>query len=137
MSQVRYANMFERLIANSRPLEGQNANGCWEWTGRTDGRRWPYGVVTKRVAGKHTTTRAHREMEQQLRDSRVQLDLDDAQVGDWWATPLPTAAPAPLCPDTETIDHLCYCRLCIHPDHWEAISRVENSVRSQQRRSKR
>ncbi len=41
----RYASLFERLIANSEPAPGQNECGCWLWTGKTDGKRWPSGTL--------------------------------------------------------------------------------------------
>ena len=39
----RYGSLFERLVANSHKPDDQNENGCWLWTGTTDGKRWPYG----------------------------------------------------------------------------------------------
>lgn len=102
----RYGSMYERLIANSEKPDDQNENGCWRWTGKTDHKRWPYGVVTKRVDGEHKTVKAHREMEQQFHE-------------------------APLDPDEQTVEHLCHNRLCINPDHFVLLTRVENSAASQ------
>jgi hypothetical protein len=129
VSRKRYATMFERLLANSVKPPEQNENGCWLWTGRKDGKYWPYGLINKRIDGKHVSVRVHREMEQQMRNAAAQLASDDAQP--LWA-PLPTVTALPLCPEGETIDHLC-ARLCINPDHWSTVTRVENSALSQQR----
>jgi HNH endonuclease len=104
---VKYASMFERLVANSVKPDKQNENGCWQWIGPTDGKRWPYGQVSKRVNGKHKTIKAHREMENKFRK-------------------------VPLAED-ETIDHLCMNPLCVNPDHFSVVTRVENSRLSQQR----
>lgn len=100
--------MYERLIANSEKPDDQNENGCWLWTGRTDGKRWPYGRMNVWRNGKVTTAAPHREMENQFRDSPLETD--------------------------DTIDHMCGNTLCVNPDHWgEPVTRVENSKLSQQR----
>lgn len=103
---MRYASLYERLIANSEKAEDQNENGCWLWTGKTDKKPWPYGQLNVRVSGKHTTLRAHRAM-----------------FGEILRRPLLT---------DETVDHLCGQWLCVNPDHLEIVSREENSRRSQQ-----
>lgn len=105
---TKYVTMFQRLVANSEKPEDQNENGCWVWTGRTCGNRWPYGRLNKRINGELVTVAAHREMEQQFHD-------------------------APLDPETQTIEHRCGNTLCINPDHWTLETRVENSKLSQQR----
>jgi hypothetical protein len=106
MRTVRYDSLYQRLLANSRLVDGQNENGCWQWTGRTDGKPWPYGRMNVYRDGKHKTVQPHREMEQQFRDE-------------------------PLCPETQTIDHLCGNTLCINPDHWLLETRAVNTARSQ------
>lgn len=103
---TRYHSMYERLVANSEKPDDQNENGCWNWTGTTDGKRWPYGKVNVRVNGKHKTVKAHREMEQQFHEK-------------------------PLHPDEQTVEHLCCNRLCINPDHFILLTRAENSSASQ------
>lgn len=103
----RYGSMFERLVANSVKPDDQNENGCWVWAGKTDKKRWPYGQVNKRIDGKHVTERAHREMENQFREVLLTSD--------------------------EEVDHLCMNPLCVNPDHFEIVSKVENAIRSQQR----
>jgi hypothetical protein len=106
---MKYASLFDRLVANSVKPDDQNENGCWVWTGRTDGKRYPYGRMNVRVEGKHTTTAPHCEMEKLFREDGL------------------------LCPETETIDHLCFNTLCINPDHWQIKTRAENSKISQER----
>lgn len=101
----RYGSLFERLVANSHKLDDQNENGCWLWTGTTDGKRWPYGKVNVRVNGQHKSLRAHRVMAE-------------------------TMEGRPLHPDEETVEHLCGNPLCVNPDHFELIDRVDNSLRS-------
>lgn len=106
---MKYDNLFLRLIANSVKPDDQNENGCWIWVGRTDGKRGgEYGRMNVRRDGKHKTVQPHREMEELLIGRK-------------------------LCPETETIDHLCTNTLCINPDHWVLVTRVVNSQRSQQR----
>lgn len=128
MSQVRYGSLYERVLANSEKPDDQNECGCWLWTGRT---ARGYGRMSMRVPGRPEPVgvNAHRATEQHLRDVAAQLASDDAQVGDWWDTPLPTAAAPPMCPENETLDHLCCDPRCVNPDHWEPVDRVENSVR--------
>jgi hypothetical protein len=101
----RYNSLFERLVANSHKPDDQNENGCWLWTGTTDGKRWPYGKVNVRIDGKHTSLRAHRAMAQLFEEK-------------------------PLDPEHETVEHLCGNPLCVNPDHFELIDRVDNSLRS-------
>jgi hypothetical protein len=102
-----------RLIANSEKPDDQNENGCWLWTGRTDGKRGgEYGRMNVRVEGEHTTVQPHRVMEEVLTDRKLD-------------------------PETETIDHLCGSTLCINPDHWLLVTRVVNSKLSQQRNPRR
>ena len=101
----KYLSFYERLVANSEKPDDQNENGCWVWTGKTDGKRWPYGAVNVRVDGQHKTLRAHRAMAEVLEGR-------------------------PLDPDHETVEHLCGNTLCINPDHLELIDRVDNSLRS-------
>lgn len=56
-----YQTLFERLVANTR----EDADGCWIWTGRTNGR---YPVFTERQAGRpHPVVRyAHRAMLEEI-----------------------------------------------------------------------
>lgn len=103
----KYRTMFERLVANVVKPDDQNENGCWLWTGRTDGKKWPYGRLNVRINGKHTTKASHREMENCFRD-------------------------VPLTTD-ETPDHLCGNSMCQNPDHWEVVPNSVNAARSQVR----
>ena len=100
-----YDSMYERLVANSEKPDDQNECGCWLWTGTTDGKRWPYGKVNVRIDGRHVSLRAHRAM---------------AEITEGRA----------LHPDHETVEHLCGNPLCVNPDHFELIDRVDNSLRS-------
>lgn len=101
----RYGSLYERLVANSHKPDDQNENGCWLWTGKTDGKRWPYGKINVRRDGQHVSLRAHRAMAETMEER-------------------------PLDPDHETVEHLCGNPLCINPDHFELIDRVDNSLRS-------
>lgn len=133
MSQVRYGSLYERVLANSEKPDDQNECGCWLWTGRT---ACGYGRMTVRVPGKpHPgVVLAHRATEQHLRDLAAQLASDDAQAGDWWDTVLPTVTAAPLCPENETLDHLCCTQRCVNPDHWQPETRARNTQLAAQRR---
>jgi hypothetical protein len=106
---MKYPNLFMRLVANSAKPDDQNENGCWLWTGRTDGKRGGgYGRMNVWRDGKHKTVQPHREMEKIF-------------------------AGRELCPENETIDHLCANALCINPDHWLLVTRGANSKLSQER----
>lgn len=126
---VRYPSLFERLLANSTTPEA--ANGCWEWVGSRS--TSSYGTVSMREPGRRTprSVFAHRAMEQALRDAEAQRASDDAQPA--WG-PLPTVVAPPLCPESETLDHLCCFKRCVCPDHWQPVSRAENSSRMQARK---
>ena len=100
-----YGSMYERLVANSEKPDDQNECGCWLWTGKTDGKRWPYGKVNVRIEGKHVSLRAHRAM----------AEITEGRALD---------------PEHETVEHLCGNPLCVNPDHFELIDRVDNSLRS-------
>ena len=102
---ARYNSLYERLVANSHKPDDQNEAGCWLWTGKTDGKRWPYGKINVRRDGRHVSLRAHRAMAEMMERR-------------------------PLDPDHETVEHLCGNPLCINPDHFELIDRVDNSLRS-------
>lgn len=124
---AKYASMYERLIANSEKPDDQNENGCWLWTGATH--HCGYGRLAKRCEHKPhpVMALAHREMEHQLRGAN-EFDLDDDPLGPiiW--------IPRPDLETDETLDHLCFTEGCINPDHWEVVSRAENSSRMQGRR---
>lgn len=102
------------------------------WAGNVD--HHGYGRLTVRRDGKHAKVRAHRAMEQTLRDGAAQLAADDAVPGPWYASPLPTVKAPPLDPERETLDHLCACTGCINPDHWQPLPNAENARRQQAQR---
>ena len=74
-----YGSMYERLVANSEKPDDQNECGCWLWTGKTDGKRWPYGKVNVRIEGKHVSLRAHRAMAEITDWLESALDSRDAE----------------------------------------------------------
>lgn len=122
---MKYESMLHRLIANTE--EPQNDQACWVWTGGCCTRG--YGKLNKRVDGRHVTIRAHREMQQQVDGEFIEVHLDDEDpFGPIVLLPAP-----PLHPDEQTIDHLCWNTQCINPDHFEVVTRVENSVRMRAR----
>lgn len=107
MGKRKYANVIERLMAHVVLVK---ATGCWRWVGHCDEKG--YGKVSFRVKGKKKPVgfRAHRVMWEQVNG------------------PLPPG---------DTLDHLtevCIGEPCIHPDHLQAVTRQENSVRMQSRR---
>jgi hypothetical protein len=79
---------------------------CWVWTGATlpNG----YGLVGN-----------GRTREEGSRNSYVHRAVYEAVVG-------------PI-PDGLTIDHLCFTRACVNPDHLEVVTRSENISRAQSR----
>ena len=126
---MKYASLYERLVANSAIPTAQNECGCWEWKGTLNTAN--YGTFSRRVPGKRTpkTCLAHREMEQLLRDQAAEREFDLAQPGNWWATSLVMGIKAePLHPHDETTEHVCYLRRCTNPDHWVHVTRAENSA---------
>jgi hypothetical protein len=123
---ARYPSIFARLVANSTTVAGQADTGCWKWTGNKHPRG--YGRLAVRRPGRPKPIKllAHRVMEQQLRINAAQFAADDAMPGLLLA---PTVPAVELDADDETLDHLCYCTGCINPDHWEPVSRAENTRR--------
>lgn len=105
-----YRDLQERLLANSQPVDfGYKVNGepspCWEWFGHRD--RYGYARLSVWVNGKHRKVRAHRLAHEVFLGVTLTAD--------------------------ETLDHLCTVTHCIHPNHTEAISNVENVKRMQDR----
>lgn len=128
-----YANVYERIVANTIVPEDQNSNGCWEWQGSTS---CGYGKLGRRVPGGGRATppktiQVHRAMEQHLRDQAAQMEADMALPGLFELAP---DTPAPPLTSDETIDHLCWVRRCANPGHWHVKSRSENSKEMQRRR---
>lgn len=97
MSQVRYHNLEERLIANSC-IAPEMHGSCWVWIGRRlpDG----YGLINIRREGKHKAMRAHRVAYEEFTGGRLSTD--------------------------DEIDHTCHLRCCINPDHLRKVGRLEN-----------
>lgn len=88
-----------------------SALGCWLWSGPTARNpRYPqyrYGIFDWMIAGKRYCTTAHRVTYSHI-------------VG---------AIPAGL-----EIDHLCENKLCVNPEHLEAVTHRENMRRRSSRR---
>lgn len=107
---MRYASLYERLIANT--AEPENAQSCWTWTGPT--RRHGGGdrpSISIRVPGL--------DHPRNFNAARVMLEIVEG--------PPPT-------PEHEA-SHLCYSNwLCICPDHllWE--TKRQNMARQWARR---
>jgi hypothetical protein len=99
--------------------EGQNENGCWEYTGAAC--QAGYGRITIRVPGKPKPVR-----------ERVHLLLWRLLHGDDWKVTL-GYSDDPHDRDV-TLDHLCYNRRCCNYDHLEPVTRRVNTQRMQQRR---
>lgn len=92
-----YANTYDRIVANTELAVPDNPQSCWLWTGKT--RRHGYGAFNVRVAGKHKTLSAHREV---LKEMGIEL------------------------PDDHEPDHLCYMPGCANPDHLDVKNHREN-----------
>ena len=99
---MKYASMFERLVANT--AEPENDQACWLWTGAIDDRPGRgYARINCRVDGKHRSLRAHRVM--------AQLFTDDELT------------------EADEVDHLCFNVKCINPDHLEVVTKRVNLSR--------
>lgn len=116
---MRYDSMFTRLLANSE--EPESSTGCWLWSSFTDPKG--YGKLNMRIDGKHVKAYAHREMEHSMRGD-IEIHLDDEDP----FGPI-IVIPAARMSYDETIDHLCWNTQCINPDHFEVVTRSENSIR--------
>lgn len=88
-------------------------DGCWEWTGSQWGlpgykygqvRTWNPSLQGRSRAGKKT---AHRFVYEVVNGVTV--------------------------PDGEDVDHLCGFKLCVNPDHLEAVTHRENMIRMHRR----
>lgn len=75
-------------------------SGCWYWMAGCDGDG--YGAVSSKLGGRQRSTGAHR--------------------ASWIAHRGPI-------PDGLTIDHLCWNRKCVNPDHLEPVTFEENNRR--------
>jgi hypothetical protein len=121
---VKYDSMFTRLLANS--TEPESLTACWNWEGRLHGKG--YGRLNARRDGRHVTVYAHREMHRVVEGEFIEIHLDDED-------PFGPILLIPVAPPhyDETIDHLCWNTQCINPDHFEVVSRSENSARKEAR----
>lgn len=97
---------FQALSASvwRQKIEGKYAvnpvTGCWQWLAACD--RYGYGAVAGTLGGRQRNTGAHR--------------------ASWIAHRGPIL-------DGLTIDHLCWNRKCINPDHLEPVTFEENARR--------
>lgn len=121
---MKYESMLHRLIANTE--EPESSTGCWPWAGRREPKG--YGRVNARVDGKHTKLYAHREMHRQFEGEYIEIHLDDEDP----FGPIVLIPVAPM-PYDVTIDHLCWNNPCCNPDHFEVVTRSENSIRKEAR----
>jgi len=128
----RYTSLFERLLANSAPVDPDNPNSCWLWTGHRHAKG--YGQFSERRPGRRNPTSqlAHRAMLAIVEAP----DLMDLSLDFWLHDPYYSTGnpPRELRPDDETVDHLCLVSACINPDHLQLLPRAENTARMQRLR---
>jgi len=99
---MKYASMFERLVANT--AEPETDQGCWVWIaacGKRPGKEYPR--MNARVNGKHRSLRPHRVMAQLFEEFELEV--------------------------VDEVDHLCFNIQCINPDHLEVVPRIVNLSR--------
>lgn len=121
---MKYESTLHRLIANTE--EPQSSTGCWPWAGRCEPKG--YGRLNARIDGKHTKLYAHREMMHQVEGEFIEIHLDaEDPFG-----PI-ILIPAARRGYDETLDHLCWGPSCCNPDHFEVVTRAENSSRKKAR----
>lgn len=118
-----YESTYERLVANT--AEPENDQACWLWTGGLSNSN--YGRFSKREGARMVKPFAHREMFKQFIPD-IELDLDDDPFG-----PIVVLPGEELGYD-DTIEHLCFNKRCINPDHHIVLSRAENTARMQARK---
>jgi hypothetical protein len=85
-----------------RYVDKDGPDGCWLWTGGRAGSTSVYGIFTSGTRASDPKTYAHRYSYEMF-------------VG--------------LIPNDLVIDHLCRNKLCVNPDHLEAVTQQENLAR--------
>jgi hypothetical protein len=106
--QNTYRQKEKEMISQERfmsHVEMVTESGCWIWTSALNGQG--YGHLGWSENGKQVTRGAH----------RFSYELHKGQI-----------------PTGLTIDHLCYVRNCVKPEHLEAVTHEENLSRARGRK---
>lgn len=104
---MKYQTLYERLVANTRLAEPDNAQSCWLWTGHA--RDYYPKVCVRNMHGQPRNVYAHRLMLEEVLDCTFPFD----EAG-----------------------HLCGNPRCINPDHLEVQTHVHNVHEQARYRSK-
>jgi len=123
MPRSPYANLRERLVANSEPeFDGDNA--CWNWTAKRGQHGTKYGRFTLYVPGlmQRVVLTAHVAM-YVLSEIGGLVSVDEFYL----------AYLELRCSGLE-VDHKCVNMRCLFPDHLEAVTKLVNIQRRDDRR---
>lgn len=119
---VRYANLYQRLLANTE--EPELDSGCWAWTGKHDRGHYPRVNVWVPGLQRRVTLQAHIAL-------WVWLHAEPADVDEFYLQ-YRTVTESGL-----QLDHLCVTATCVCPDHLDLCTPAENLRRRDNRRSQR
>lgn len=116
MPRSPYANLFERLIANT--AEPINDRSCWLWCSHKD--RWGYGRFNLWVDGRSVKLMAHIAV-------WVWTEAKPETPEEFYSAYLMLTASG------LELDHLCVTPNCCNPDHLEVVTSMQNSQRRDSR----
>lgn len=103
----------ERFLKRVR----MNLSGCWLWVGSCDREGYGqfHGASTLRTSGSGTNRANHQP--RLMRAHRYSFEVFTGQV----------------IPDKMTVDHKCFVRNCVNPDHLELVSDTQPAAQARAR----
>lgn len=119
---ARYANLYQRLLANTE--EPESEAGCWVWLGKRDRGHYPRLNLWVPGLQRRVTVQAHIAL-------WVWLHAEPADIDEFFLQ-YRTLTRSGL-----QLDHLCVTPTCVCPDHFDACTPLENIRRRDSRRTQR
>jgi hypothetical protein len=109
MANQKYANLGERIIANSIvEYCAELGSDCWTWVAAKKQASYSaYGAISLRIKGRRRSFLAHRISYEFFTGDKI--------------------------PPKHEIDHLCRNPLCVAPDHLDCVDRKTNLSRRRSR----